>query len=205
MGWAVFGNNNIMHVPLIAHGVKIAEMSNREQWSVETTSMNLQPPNPFCFKKTEEWPKWRRRFEQYRVATRLTGREEEQQVSTVLKMQRIFLILRESLWMTKRNDKVVEPFDNYFKVLKNVIFERAHFNKRNQLSNESAEQFITVIHRMAENCELGNMNNELICDRIVVGIRNESLSKHLQMEAELTLHKAKRLDSGKQSENNRRC
>ena len=31
MGWAVFGNNNIMHVPLIAHGVRIAEMSNRKQ------------------------------------------------------------------------------------------------------------------------------------------------------------------------------
>ena len=95
--------------------------------------------------------------------------------------------------MTKRNDKVVEAFDNYFKVLKNVIFERARFNKQNQLSNELAEQFITVIHKMAENCELGNMKDELIRDRIVVGIRNESLSEHLQIEAELTLHKTKRL------------
>jgi len=48
------------------------------------SSMNLQLPNPFCFKKTEEWPKWQHRFEQYRVASGLAGREEEQQVSTLL-------------------------------------------------------------------------------------------------------------------------
>jgi len=102
------------------------------------------------------------------------------------------LILRELLWMTKKNyDKVVEAFDNYFKVCKNVIFKRACFNKRNQLPNESAEQFITVIHRMAENCEFGNMKDELIRDRIVVGIRDKSLYERLQMEAELTLDKAK--------------
>ena len=91
----------------------------------------------------------------------------------------------------KKYHKVVEAFDNYFKVRKNVIFERAHFNKKNQLPNESAEQFITVIHRMAENCEFGNMKDKLIRDRIVVGIRDESLSECLQMEAELTLDKAK--------------
>ena len=38
---------------------------------------------------------------------------------------------------------------------------------------------------MAENCEFGNMKDELIHDRIVVGIREDSFSKCLQMEAEL--------------------
>ena len=74
---------------------------------------------------------------------------------------------------------------------KTLFFERAHFTKRNQLPNESAEQFITLMHRMAENCEFGNMKDKLIRDRIVVGIRDESLSECLQMEAELTLDKAK--------------
>jgi len=53
-GVGCFWNKYIVHVPLIAHGVRIVEMSNREQRSVEMTSMNLQPPNPFCFKKTEK-------------------------------------------------------------------------------------------------------------------------------------------------------
>ena len=87
----------------------------------------------------------------------------------------------------------MEAFDNYFEVHKNVIFERARFNKRNQLSDESVEQFITEIHRMAESCEFGVMRDELIRDRLVVGIRDNALSERLQMETELTLDKAKRL------------
>jgi len=44
---------------------------------------------------------------------------------------------------------------------------------------------------MAENCEFGNMKDKLIYDRIVFGIRDERLFERLQMEAELTLDKAK--------------
>ena len=126
-GVGCFWNNYIAHVPLIAHGIRIVEMSNREQRSVEMTSMNLQPPNPFCFKKTEEWPKWRRRFEQYRVASGLAGREEEQQVSTLLyclgeDAEDILDTTRITVDDKKKYEKIVEAFDNYFKVHKNVVF-----------------------------------------------------------------------------------
>ena len=76
---------------------------------------------------------------------------------------------------------------------KNLIFEQARFNKRSQLPNESVEQFITEIHRLGDNCEFGEMKEEFIRDRLVVGIRDHTLSELLQMEAELTLDKAKRV------------
>ena len=89
--------------------------------------------------------------------------------------------------------KVMEEFDNYFQVRKNVIFERACFNKRNQLSDEPVEEFIAEIHRLADRCDFKNMKDELIHDRLVVGIRDNALSEHLQVEPELTLGNAKRL------------
>ena len=46
---------------------------------------------------------------------------------------------------------------------------------------------------MAESCKFGAMRDKLIRDRLVVGIRDNVLSEHLQMETELTLDKAKRL------------
>ena len=42
-------------------------------------------------------------------------------------------------------------------------------------------------------CEFGELKEQLICDRIVIGIRDISLSEKLQMDADLTLEKAKRL------------
>ena len=87
----------------------------------------------------------------------------------------------------------MEEFDNYFQVRKNVIFERARFNKRNQLSDEAVEEFIAEIHRLADRCDFKKMKDELIRDHLVVGIRDNALSERLQMEPELTLNKAKRL------------
>ena len=78
-------------------------------------------------------------------------------------------------------------------MLKNLIFKQACFNKISQLPNKPVEQFITEMHRLGDNCEFGEMKEELIRDRLVVGIRDHALSERLQMEAELTLDKAKQL------------
>ena len=44
----------------------------------------------------------------------------------------------------------------------NKIFERARFNKRDQLCGELAEQYITVLYQMAERCEYGDLTSEMI-------------------------------------------
>ena len=47
-------------------------------------SVRLQPPSPFDFKTPDEWPRWKRRFEQFRIATGLAGKSDDRQVSTLL-------------------------------------------------------------------------------------------------------------------------
>ena len=74
-----------------------------------------------------------------------------------------------------------------------MIYERPRFNQRYQLLDESADHFITEIHRLADNCEFGDMKDLLIRDRLVVGIRDGALSERLQLESDLTLNKAKTL------------
>ena len=74
-----------------------------------------------------------------------------------------------------------------------TIFERACFNQRKQESGESAELCITTIHQMVDRCEYGEIKEELIGDRLVVGIADKALSERMQMEAGLTLEKAKML------------
>ena len=74
-----------------------------------------------------------------------------------------------------------------------MIFERAHFNRHIQQEGESAGDYITALHQLADTCEYGVIKAEMIRDRLVVGIRDESLSERLQMEADLDLEKAKKL------------
>ena len=92
----------------------------------------------------------------------------------------------------KEYSKVIAQFDTFFKVRKNVIFERARFNGHSQREGESVEQFITSLYSLAEHCEYGEMKDEMIRDRIIIGIRDRPLSEQLQLDAELTLEKAKK-------------
>ena len=82
-------------------------------------------------------------------------------------------------------------FDDHFKIRHNLVFEWAKFNKRVQLVGESAEQYITVLYQLTENCEYGELKSKMICDRLVVEIQDDNLSQQLQMDPKLILVKAK--------------
>ena len=53
--------------------------------------------------------------------------------------------------------------------------------------------FITALYNLASKCDYGTLNDELIRDRIVVGIRNQSLSEKMQLDKTLTQEKAARM------------
>ena len=46
--------------------------------------ISLQPPPPFDFKSPDEWSRWRRRFEQFRIASGLADSTADKQISTLL-------------------------------------------------------------------------------------------------------------------------
>lgn len=69
----------------------------------------------------------------------------------------------------------------------NVIYEWAKFNKLYQEVGESAENFITTVHKLAEHCKYGVLREEIIWDRIVVGISDAKLSEKLQLNPNFDL------------------
>ena len=85
---------------------------------------------------------------------------------------------------------VTERFMRYFIPKRNVIFERAKFNQRKQEEGELVDSFVTAIYVLAENCNFGSLHDEMIRDRLVVGLRDSKLSEKLQLDANLTLESA---------------
>ena len=160
-------------------------------------NVRLQPPDSFDFRNPDKWPKWKRRFEQFQSASGLAAEGEPRQVSTILyclgeDADDVLTSTSISEADRKKYDSVMAKFDAFFKVRKNIIFERARFNQRSQLDGESAEQYITALYRLINFCEYGALKEEMLRDRIVVGIRYVALSKRLQMDADLTPEKAKK-------------
>ncbi|UYV61897.1 hypothetical protein LAZ67_1007006 [Cordylochernes scorpioides] len=59
-----------------------------------------------------------------------------------------------------------------------------------QEEGEPIDKFITSLYNLAESCEYATLHDEMIRDRIVVGVRDKNLSERLQLDESLTLEKA---------------
>jgi len=157
----------------------------------------LRPPEPFDFKKPDGWVKWKRRFEQFLSASGLDKEDEARQVSTLLyclgeEAEGVLASTNISEEARKKYKDVMEKLDEHFRVRRNVIYERARFNRRDQKEGETAEEYVTALYELIETCEYGDLRDELLRDRLVVGIRDTALSERLQLNADLTLEVAKK-------------
>ena len=158
------------------------------------TTYQVTPPSKFSFKSID-WTRWIRRFERFRVATELDKKDEEKQVNALIytmgdEADDILLSFNLTPDEMKQYNVVKNKFENHFIAKRNVIYERAKFNVRIQNESEPVESFITDLHCLAEHCEFGTLKDQLIRDRIVVGLRNKQLSEKLQLDPDLTLEKA---------------
>ncbi|UYV67627.1 hypothetical protein LAZ67_5001401 [Cordylochernes scorpioides] len=156
----------------------------------------IQPPETFDFSTPNEWPKWRKRFERYLVVSGMKKKEEADKIDLFMYLMgdraddifRTFKFEKEE--EATKIDSVLKAFDSHFCVRKNIIYERAKFNSRIQEDREPVDEFITSLYKLAESCEFEGLHEQLIRDRIVVGVRDKALSERMQLDSELTLEKA---------------
>ena len=158
-------------------------------------AFQIPPPESFNFSRPEEWPKWVRQFECFRYASGLSEKEEPIQVHTLIYSmgdQADDILSSFSLLEEDRNKykTVLDKFQGYFVKRKNIIFERARFNRRKQEVGEPVEDFIMDLYRLSEHCGYGTLLDEMIRNRIVVGLLDAALSEKLQLDPDLNLDKA---------------
>ena len=155
----------------------------------------VSAPEPFNFSRPSEWVKWIRRFERFQVASGIDKHSEAAQVNSLVysmgdqadDILRSFNLSEED---SKKYTVVKEKFDSHFVKRKNVIFERAKFNMRKQEDGETVDSFITALYELVEHCSYRGLWEEMIRDRLVVGISDSKLSEKLQLDNALTLEKA---------------
>ncbi|UYV75399.1 K02A2.6-like [Cordylochernes scorpioides] len=85
-------------------------------------------------------------------------------------------------------EEIVNILTGHFCPRPNLIVQRYHFNKHNQ-GNEPIATYIAELRRLSENCEFVDLDDRLR-DRLVCGLKKESLVKRLLSEKDLTFEKA---------------
>ena len=64
---------------------------------------------------------------------------------------------------------IKRELNDYFGARKNVVVERARFNKRVQRQSETNDSFIQDLYKIAEGCSYGVLEQEIIRDREDLG------------------------------------
>ena len=95
----------------------------------------------------------------------------------------------EIVWQRK-TEELKKAFKAYCEPRKNLTYERHKFFTRNQIESESIDQYVTELRTLASTCEFKDLQDGLIRDRIVGGIRNAALRERLLRIADLSLEKA---------------
>jgi hypothetical protein len=148
---------------------------------------NLPLPQPLNIEGNLalNWKKWKQVWSAYETVTGLKQRESSFRVAT-------FITCIGSSALEIHNGlpfKTDEEKDDHCVGKTNVIYERYKFNNRVQKEHESVEQYVTALRSLASTCEFGILKDDMIRDKIVCGIRSDSIRTKLLQEPKLTLEK----------------
>ena len=160
----------------------------------------FKPPPEMDFSTTdganvaEKWRKWIQTMELY-LKLAMSGKSEKSKCEvflyTVGKVGRdIFNTMSFTEDETDKLDILFMKFETYCKPKQNITVERYRFNMRVQESSKTIDQYVTELKLIAKNCVYGEIEDQLIRDRIVCGIKSETVKQRLLCAEDLTLDKA---------------
>lgn len=147
--------------------------------------------------RADNWKIWKQRWENYCTITGLLDQPEDYKCAMLLHSigvdaMRIYNGLKfgEGEDRNKMAD-VVKKFDHHFLGQTQEFFERFQFNRRNQETGESIDEYLSVLRNMAKTCGFCDCMRELlIMDRLLLGILDDKTREELLSTHDLTLMKA---------------
>src|SRR5277367_1759211 len=107
-----------------------------------TVTYQARPPPEFDFTSPSEWPKWTRRWERFRITSRLETDSDRQQVNSLIyhmgdTAEDILLSFQLTEAQAEDYVVVVKKFNTHLIAKK----------KRVQLDGEPVEQFVTALYK----------------------------------------------------------
>lgn len=144
------------------------------------------------------WKKFHRAWNNYEIAARLKD-PEHPDVNKSLRTATLLTCIGsdaldvydgldfESVEQKNDIDVVLQKLQSYCIGETNEIYERYKFNKRDQELNESLDAYVTAVRTLAKTCNFGTLEDSLIRDRIVIGVKDNQARKKLLQVSKLTL------------------
>lgn len=146
----------------------------------------------------ESWTSYVERFELF---VECNGISDAKKVSTLLTVvgKKTYNLLRDLCTPDKPNAKsfkdIVKLIQDHLHPKPSFIAERYKFSKRNQLEGEGVAEYVANLKKMSTHCEFGASLNDFLRDRLVSGIRSDTIKQKLLSESSLTFDQAVKIVS----------
>lgn len=167
--------------------------------SIQFSGTGLQPPPKFDFGNPSSWKEWVYQFDDYCYASGLYQAPGEVQVRTLLYDMgsqdacRVLdtLALSSEDWSSL--EAVKKKFTDHFIHPVNEVYESVRFHRRTQGEGETVDEFYTALRTLVKKCNYASAEVEerLVRDRFVVGLRDSNLVDKLCRTQKLTLEEAR--------------
>ncbi|XP_054864601.1 uncharacterized protein K02A2.6-like [Amphiprion ocellaris] len=156
---------------------------------------SLKPPDAVNWSGNVdcEWRTFKQRFSLYLAAVGLEEESDTRKIALLLTVAgpQAVEVYNTFVFATPEEKDdfavVVKKFDEHCSPKKNETFERYVFRSRMQLPTESFDTFLTDLKLKARTCNFGQLQESMIRDQIVFGVKDKKMRERLLREAELTL------------------
>ena len=189
-----------MSIRHILHGVRL-----RTHDSIMAQS-GLKAPAPLMLEGNlaQNWKTWINAYEIYAGATGASSKSEKVQCFHFLHVagadaQKLYHTL--DIADKDKIHSLTEAFREYCAGKANITVVRYQFNTYQQ-TTESMESYIRELRQRIAYCSYSNMEDDLLCDRLVCGVKDDTLRDKLLQTPNLTLQQC--LQTCRMSEHNTR-
>jgi len=143
-----------------------------------------------------EWKRFKGQWNNYLVAAKLAGESKHVKAAIFLacvgtdayELFQTFVFENDA--DREDIDKIVEAFERHCVGEVNETYERYLFNRRVQETSEAFDTFVADLRRMSRSCAYGDLEDSILRDRIVIGIRDDATRKKLLQVRKLDLKHA---------------
>jgi len=144
--------------------------------------------------KTGDWLRWQSRYEDYCVLNGVTEGDRQRRLLTLSLGDEVHKILTDLVSPDSIRDKspaeLLQLLSAQFQPKKLVVAESVRFWERNQREEESIAQYVAELRYMAKSCDFGQFLNRALRDKLVSGLRSQTIQRRLLGEEDVQLARA---------------
>lgn len=132
----------------------------------------------------ENWKRFLQQFEIYLISSEKAEKKDEVKIALLLhcggrELVDVYNTLPIAEDVKKVYKTLVSSLNEHFKPKNYVTYERYLFNTRAEQQGETIDSYFTDLRKKAKNCNYGQLSDELLRDRIICVITDDTLRARL--------------------------